>query len=280
MLLSFEGLSRPVELIGCDDFAHLIAALLRGWNMGEAAPSPDVSPIITIEKTEAGYACTSRWRHDPSVFRHPVTAICDFFVDLMRAYIADNPSLLCLHCAAARFRSGLVLFPSAYRAGKSVLSVHLARAGIRIFGDDVMPVSVATGEGRAAGILPRLRLPLPDDTSAGFGEFVAGHAGPNSDRYQYVNLDEKVLAPMGETAPIHGIVLLRREDGVATSIEPVEKSEVLRSAILRNFSYNMPGTEILDHLFAIVDGAACYDLNYDDGEDAVRLLIETFANAD
>ena len=59
-------------------------------------------------------------------------------------------------------------------------------------------------------------------------------------------------------------------------MQSVEKSEVLQSAILRNFSYNMPGTEIFDRLHAIVDGASCHTLDYDSGEKAAKLLMDAF----
>ncbi len=53
MLLAFEGLSRPVALVGCDDLIEPIAAVLRGWRFAEVAPS-SAAPVITIEATARG----------------------------------------------------------------------------------------------------------------------------------------------------------------------------------------------------------------------------------
>ena len=68
-----------------------------------------------------------------------VDAACSFIVDLIRAYIAAAPSLLCLHGAAAEFAGRLVVFPTPYRSGKSTLTAYLAAAGVRVYADDILP---------------------------------------------------------------------------------------------------------------------------------------------
>ena len=126
MLLAFEGISRPVALIDSDDLVECFSAVLRGWRFPELASSSASPPIITIRKTSKGYGVESPWRPSPSYYRDPVDAVCTFLVDLIRAYIADDPSLLCLHGAAAEFAGRLVVFPTTYRSGKSTLSAYLA----------------------------------------------------------------------------------------------------------------------------------------------------------
>ncbi len=277
MILSFAGLIRPVSLVGCDELAGYIGAILRGWRIEQLADdSAADDAIISIHKTEDGYSRTSRWLSQPAIYAHPVDAACDFLVDLMRAYAAGNSSLLCLHSAAARLNDGLVIFPSTYKAGKSVLSAHLAAAGIRLFTDDVLPIESTTNHAWAPGILPRLRLPLPDNASPEFRRFVDRHEGPRSDRYLYLALDEAALAPLGETAPIRGVVLLDREDNAAAEISPIGADEILQRTILRNFAHNLSGLETLDRLHAIVDEAQCFNLRYNAGEDAVASLVDAF----
>ncbi len=278
MLLSFEGLTGPVALTGCDELAECIASVLRGWQMREVAPDQAGEPVITIRKTDGRYSRTSRWLSEPASFSHPVNATCDFLVDLMRAYVADNAHLLCLHCAAARFGDGLVIFPSTYRAGKSTLSAHLAATGTRLFTDDVLPIVASTGHGMAPGFLPRLRLPLPDDSGRGFVDFIEQMAGPRSDRYIYFDPGEDVLAPMGETAPIRGAVLLDRTDDGPAELSPAGADEILQNAIQRNFAHNLSGLETLDRLHAIVDGRECYTLRYRNAEDAVAALEGAFGS--
>lgn len=283
MLLSFKGLNRPVALIGCDEMAEHIKALLRGWEMDDISQH-DISqqdgdaPDITIRATGGGYSRTSPWLTRPHSFSHPVDAACDFLVDLMRAYVADNEDLLCLHCAAARFDGGLVIFPSTYKAGKSTLSAALAAAGTRLFTDDVLPIHAATGHGMAPGFLPRLRMPLPDNASTDFRAYVAAVAGPDSGRYLYFDPGEGGLAPRGETAPIIGAVLLMRDEDeeAAAGLVPAGADDILQNAIQRNFAHNLSGLDTLERLHGIVDDAACLSLSYQNAEQAAACLRERF----
>ncbi len=276
MLLSFTGLIRPVALIGCDELAEVIASVLRGWEMREMAQAETAEPAITIRRIDGRYSRTSRWLSEPASFSHPLNATCDFLVDLMRAYVADNERLLCLHCAAARFDDGLVIFPSTYKAGKSTLAAYLAAAGTRLFTDDVLPIDSVTGHGMAPGFLPRLRLPLPDDAGAEFRAFIDSKAGPGSDRFLYLDLAADGLAPLGETAPIRGAVLLMREADAPVELSPAGADDILQSAIRRNFAHNLSGLETLDRLHAVIDGAECHTLRYGHAEDAVARLEDAF----
>lgn len=209
MLLSFEGLSRPVRLVDCDELAEAIADVVVGWPF-RGAPVSGAEPVITLTKTEKGYQRVSPWLTKPAVYPDKVDAVCDFIVGLINAYIADDPRLLCLHCAAIEFEHGLVVFPNPYKAGKSILSVFLAAAGARVFADDVVPIRGPENKAEALGILPRLRLPLPDNASPRFNEFVRTHGGAESKKFLYITLSEPALAAFGSTAPIYGIVFLDR----------------------------------------------------------------------
>lgn len=276
MLLSFTGLIHPVALIGCDELAETIASVLRGWEMREMAQAKPAEPAITIHKIDGRYSRTSRWLSEPASFSDPLNATCDFLVDLMRAYVADNEHLLCLHCAAARFDDGLVIFPSTYKAGKSTLAAWLASTGTRLFTDDVLPIDSVTGDGMAPGFLPRLRLPLPDDAGAEFRAFVDRKAGPGNDRFLYLDLGADALAPLGEPAPIRGAVLLMRDEGAAAELLPAGVDDILQSAIRRNFAHNLSGLDTLDRLHAIVAGAQCHTLRYSHAKDAVAVLEGAF----
>jgi hypothetical protein len=275
-LLEFAGIGKPVVLVGCDELAPLIRQVLRGWDMREFvaadATETETETDIVIRRTEKGYIRRSPWNAKPLTFRHPVDAVCDFLVDLTNAYLADHPRLLCLHTAAIHLDDGLVLFPGTYKAGKSTLSVHCAAAGFRLFADDVLPVDGDTKAGVAPGILPRLRLPLPDNSDTAFTNLVTRHEGPRSDRYLYVDLEPDRFAPRGTRAPITAIVLLERIETGPPEIAGISGSEALQRAILQNFSRAMPAIDILDRLHHIVAGARCFELRYRTGEEAVDLI--------
>ncbi len=276
MLLSFEQLSRPVALIGCDHLAESISTLLRGWRCREISASTETPPSITIRRTSKGYELESLWRKSTVAYRDEVNTVCSFIVDLIKAYIAADPTLLCLHSAAAEFAGRLVVFPSRYRAGKSVLSAHLAAAGVRVYADDVLPIDERANHGVALGILPRLRLPLPDGVDAAFRDFVRRRSGLRNQRYAYLDLDAESLAPLGEEAPIGAFVLLRREAGARPELAPVSKSEILKRVILRNFADEVRAVDILDRLHDVVGDARCFRLCYDAAAEAAELLKQSF----
>lgn len=275
MLLAFEGISRPVELIDSDELVACFSAVLRGWRFAEVASSP-ARPVITLRRTASGYGLDSPWRSSPASYPDRVDAVCSFLVDLVKAYIADDTSLLCLHCAAVEFAGRLVIFPNRYRAGKSTLCAHLAASGVRLYADDVLPIRERPNRGVAPGILPRLRLPLPADASAAFRAFVDRRQGFGNKRYLYLDIDDDGLAPLGAEAPIGGFVILRREPNAEPALEPASKSEILQSAILRNFAYDVQAADILGRLHGLVDEALCFTLRYDNAEQAVALLTEAF----
>ena len=276
MLLSFEQLSRPVALIGCDNLAESISTLLRGWRCREVSALTETPPCITIRRTAKGYELESLWRKSTVAYRDEVNTVCSFIVDLIKAYIAADSSLLCLHSAAAEFAGRLVVFPSHYKAGKSLLSAHLAAAGVRIYADDVLPINERGNRGVAPGILPRLRLPLPDGVEAAFHDYVEHRSVLCNKRYKYLDLDADTLAPLGEEAPIGAFVLLRREAGVPPELTPVKKGEMLKRVILRNFSDEVRAADILDRLHDVVGDAQCFRLRYSGAAEAAELLKERF----
>ncbi|WP_135607017.1 hypothetical protein [Solemya velesiana gill symbiont] len=230
--------------------------------------------------TPDGFRRHSQWLKKESCFRDPVDAVCDFIVDLIHAYLSDKPELLCLHCAAVEFPEGLVLFPNTYRSGKSTLSAKLASRGLRLFSDDVLPLSIADRQGMALGILPRLRIPLPETADTHFKEYIDTHAGPANKRYHYSNLADTALAPLTEKAPIKGIVVLERTDEEPPSIIEANRGDMLKNVILRNFARQNTALNILDTLYALVEESACYVLKYNTLEEAANLLIEKFATSE
>jgi len=279
MFLAFDGIQRPLSLKGCDELARTISEILHGWPTQRIKPTSSL-PAFTITKTKAGYSRQSEWLKKPAVFPNKLNAACDFLVDAFKAYTADNPGLLCLHTAAVDFGDGLYLFPSTYRAGKSTLVTHLASLGLRVYADDVLYITDQDDTGMAPGVLPRLRLPLPDDGGDRFDTFVQTHRGAESPRFLYLKMNETELAPYGETAPIKGIIELNRDMDAEMALSPAKASDILKRTILQNFALEVSALETLDRLHRIVENADCYTLTYACGADAARHLKDTFFMAD
>ena len=271
----FGEIARPVVFVDCAELLPAVQAILRGWAI-EEVPRSDQEPCITLRGDPGGYWLESDWSRAPVFYDDQVDVVCSFVVELVWALIASQSSLLCLHAAAAAFAGKLLVFPNTYRAGKSTFTVQLAAAGVRVFADDVLPIRAPNNLAVAPGVLPRLRLPLPDAANRGFADFVQRHAGLCNQRYLYVDLDRPHLASFGETAPIGAFILLRRSKGQAASLEPMTSSEALRRVILRNFARDTAAADILDRLQNLIGSAACFKLRYSDGEAAAALLKERF----
>lgn len=275
MLISFDDMKRPVALNGCDEMANAIGSILHGWSFRKVKDSQAPPPAIIITKTRQGYSRQSEWLEKPIVYPNIINAACDFLVDAFKCAVADDPSLLCLHTAAVDFGDGLYLFPSTCNAGKSTLSAHLASMGVKIFADDVLYI---TGDnlGMSPGILPRLRLPLPDDGGDIFDAFVAKRRGPESRRFVYLKLRPGELAHYRETAPIKGIIELHRDPEAPLQMLPATTADILKRTILQNFSVDISALETLNRLHGISDAAKRFTLRYPDGASAARHLMETF----
>ena len=277
MLLAFEPMTRPVALIGCDELAPRIEAVLRGWRYRQIAAAAAGPPVITIRRTSGGYRLKSSWRPSGVVYRNQVDALCSFIVDLIKSSVAADPSQLChLHAAAAEFAGRLVVFPSRYQAGKSLLSAHLAAAGVRVWADDVLPIRRHANGAVAPGVLPRLRRPLPDNITAGFRDYVQRHSGLCNRRYLYLEVAAAGLAEKGEEAPVGAFVLLRREAGARPELAPVTGSQMLKRVILQNFAGEVPASDVLERLHGLVEDAQCFRLRYDAADEAAGLLRRKF----
>lgn len=274
--LSFADLQGPVVLTGCAELTGIIAQVLRGWDISPYEGPHDTEPVIRIEKSGTSFIRHSRWLDEPISFDDPVDAVCDFLVDLTKAYLDTATGMMCLHGAAAHFNSGLMIFPSTYHAGKSTLCVELARRGVRIFSDDVLPIENNRNFGVAPGILPRLRRPLPENAGTGLQGYMKSRASAASDRFQYVDLHAHELAPLGETAPISGIVLLERDDANSPELLPARESDIVKNIILRNFSKNVAAADVLDRLIEISWQADTHILKYATVEQAAELLCQRF----
>lgn len=253
--------------------------ILGDWKFRQVAATAGIEPVISVRENKFGYHRKSPWLAKAATYREPLDAACDLVVDLINGYVADNPGTLCLHCAAVKFSKGLVIFPATYRAGKSTLAVALARAGARVYADDVLPIPESPershGKGMALGILPRLRRPVPDAAGSAFRAFTRERAGAGSEKFLYIKLNRDELAPFGTMAAIIGVVILERMEGPA-ALTPASNGEALKAAAYRNFTHGIAAPDILERLHAIVKKAECYTLKYETIGQAVGILTEKF----
>ena len=275
--LIFDDMSNSVELINCRHLIDFFPLIFSGWHITEVSAEHS-SPVLSLRLEDNNYVLESDWLEKPAYRENADAAICLLVAELIRAYVHEDRQLLCLHGAAAEFGGKLVLFPSNYRAGKSILSACLAASGVRLFSDDVLPISLREAEGIAPGFAPRLRLPLPDNLDSATREFISKHNRLQGEQYLYLDLENDLLAPRGFQLPVGAIVLLERGEGVSLGMETVAEAEVLRQMIWQNFARETEAPRILAVLSELVASSQCFRLRYDRAEDAVRLLCDNFSD--
>ena len=254
----------------------MLQKVFRDINICEIEAGASHVPQIIVEKSWKGYIRQSMWLEKPVLFKDPLDALCDLTVDIIHAYVRDAPGSLCLHTAAVQFNSGLFLFPSTYRSGKSILSMHLASKGVPVFTDDALPITPENDSAMVISLYPRLRLPLPDSVTADFLRFFDENKGESNHRYSFIQLNEELLPPYGTTAEIKGIVILQREEGASVELSEATMAETVKKMILRNFARRNPALDIVDRIYKIVGKSSCYKLIYDNLDEASDFLIERF----
>ncbi len=275
VLLAFDGIARPVALVGCGHLLPILRAALPSWPFAQVAEA-GTEPVITLVRRGGRHVIRNPWMDEAILETSDVAAVCSLIVDLVKAFVEDNRDLMCLHGGAALIGDKLLVLPSTYRAGKSTLLAQLAADGVPVFADDVLPIGGPSDHGRALGIAPRLRLPLPGGAGPRLRAFVDRHAGPGDGYYLYLDPPADLLPAYGATAPIGAVVMLDREDDAPAELFAAPRAAALRALIGRNFGIGPGAGDILDRLAAVTDGVPCLTLRYGDLADASQLLRETF----
>lgn len=275
--LVFDGLKDPVALINCDHLIDHLTVVFPSWRP-QIFPATELPAILTLSYENSIYSLDADWLPEPIHRKDKVDAICALIAELVQAYVNGNAELLCLHAGAVKLTDRLVVFPSRYRAGKSVLSACLVAAGIPLYCDDVLPIDINSGTGIAPGIAPRIRIPLADNLDSESVNFINARSGLEGKQYLYLDLDIELLAERGQAAPIGAFVLLEREVGVKASLEHISEAEVLHQVIWQNFAREAEAPRILQKLSDLVARAQRFRLRYDKAEAAVAILKAKFAD--
>ena len=260
LYLIFDDMPRPVELINCSHLLEHFSLVFPGWSLMQSF-EPVQPPVLTLSRARDAYTLRGYWLDEPLQRFDDVDAICALVAEVMKAYVRQDDKLLCLHGAAAEFADRLIVFPA---------------AGVRLFCDDILPVSLAGGEGVAPGLAPRLRLPLAENLSRESKDYIQRHNRLEGSRYLYLDLERDALAPRGWPLPIGAFILLERQPGAGAALEPVTEAEVLRQVVWQNFAREAEAPKILEVLGRLVRHAQRYRLRYDRAEEAAALLGERF----
>lgn len=275
--LKFEGLNKTAALEDAAPLESMVSDVLSAWPHQVSSTPPDDPSFLTIRQAEAGrWSLVTEDAPDAPRIWDSVNTVCDLVAEMAWEHLRSDPELLCLHAAAVNFDGRLVVFPNARRAGKSTLSIALARLGRQLYTDDFLPVSIdAVNQsclGIANGASPRIRLPLPQDFSDAFHTWADQDRGPSNRQYKY--LLDTPIAPHGETLPLGAMVVLdRQDDPVEPTLAPMARADALESIITQNFARTRHSGAILKSIDVITRHLPIFRLTYHNGEAAAEYLL-------
>ncbi|MDP3197062.1 PqqD family peptide modification chaperone [Tabrizicola sp.] len=277
----FQGVTAPLRLDGAGAILPIVAEIAAAWPYRLVDADLLADPFFTIrgDLGQGKLLCESHVEDRPAQLWDPVNAVCDAMASLAVALPLSDPHLICLHAAGVEMAGQLVVFPNLRRAGKSTLSVALARAGHPIFSDDVVPLSFPSGGvavGHAMGIAPRLRLPLPDTLPADFRSWAEAMPGPRNRQYHYLPLPGQPAH--GTRLPVGAFVLLDRRDAPTAARLTAVPPDVAMDALLhQNFTRDRHSGAVLEVVAATLAAAPVWQLTYTDLDEAVKCLEAGFA---
>lgn len=273
--MHFPGTGLSLRLQGAGPVRRALMGAIRGWQPQTlSAPRPGHRQTL-VTQGPGGFVARSPFFQGDLGGLDAASAACALIADLSEGFLANRPGCMALHCGAFRFAGDLILLTGPMRAGKSTLIGRLtAEPDVTVFCDDVLPLT-ADLKAVALGIAPRLRLPLPKETTAAFRRHVAMTPGPRDRRYAYLAAPN--VAPHGTQArPGTLIVLDRRQIGPAT-LHRMDRDQAMHHLLAQN----MGDLGSADQAFAktrdMAAAMTCLRLVYADLEDAVALLRRAFA---
>ncbi len=278
--LTFADINAPLRLIGGEALFDLIRAILPGWPFQVSEIEPKTPPFfsIDVDGDEGKFLCRDMTAEDAKPRKlDSVNAVCDLVAAMSRALPAAQPTLICLHAAAIEVSGRLVVIPDARRAGKSTLAACLAHLGCTVFSDDFLAVSFdQEGRlvGRANGICPRLRLPLPDAMVPDFADWALGVPGPSNNQYKYLSLDN--LPASGNTLPLGAIVLIDRADDAKIAFHDVTPDDAMTVLLRQNFTRDIHSGGVLTAMERLLVTLPLTKLHYSNASDAATRIIDNF----
>jgi hypothetical protein len=276
--------ANPVLVENAEIVMPYLPYYLAGWTIswaGETAPrTPDAR---VVEHPDGTFQVLSIGPGGADfIFDNPYDAANGLAGALISIFVGRDPQMICLHAGAARIGDGLVIVIGDSFAGKSSVALHLAVLGHRFFGDDQIAVTMENpSRGMCLGLMPKVRLPLPDDCGHAFREFVEGYSSMQGDEMAYLKLWEGEAGAFGETAPVRALVFLDRDTTGTGEAElrAASRPELVKAMIRTAFAPHVPSSDLLAGLTRLADAADSYHLRFASSREAAALLSREFRPA-
>ncbi len=186
---------------------------------------------------------------------------------------------LLLHAAVLERNGRAVILPGDPGAGKSTLTAALMLAGWRLLSDEMAMID------RGDGLLVPLARPVSlknrsidiiraFDARAVFGEVALDtHKGTVA----HLRPSAESVARMTEKARAAHVVFPRWREGASSSLRPRAKADAFMHNATHAFNYSLLGRLAFELNAALIDACDCWDFEYSDLDDALRVFEELTA---
>lgn len=273
----------PVLVENAEAVMPYLPYYMAGWPLKWAGSAAERAPDVqVIEHADGTFQVVSTGPGGSDfMFDNPYDAANGLAGGLISVFVSRDPQMVCLHAGAARVGDGLVVVIGDSFAGKSSVALHLAVLGNRFFGDDQIAVTLANpSHGMCLGLMPKVRLPLPEDCGDAFREFVDGYSSMQGEEMAYLKLWEGEAGTFGETAPVRALVFLDRAETGETHLRPASSPELVKTMVSAAFAPHIPSSGLLAGLTRLADAAEAYHLHFSSSRDAAALLSREFRSVD
>jgi hypothetical protein len=273
----------PVLVENAEAVMPYLPYYLAGWAIAWAGDAAPRTPDIRIVEHPDGTSRVLSFGPGGAdfTFDNPYDAANGLAGGLISVFVGRNPRMICLHAGAARIDDGLVIVIGDSFAGKSSVALHLAVLGHRFFGDDQIGVTLDNpSHGLCLGLMPKVRLPLPEDCGDPFREFVDGYSSMQGDDMAYLKLWEGEAGAFGETVPVRALVFLdRNKSGMGDDgprLHSASRPELVKTMIRTAFAPHVASQDLLAGLTRLADAADSYHLTFSSSREAAGLLSSEF----
>lgn len=270
----------PVRVAGAELLLAHLPVFLGGWPMRWSGEAGAADIVVREEPGGAVFVESFGPGGGTFSFDNPLDAANALAGALVAGFIAARPDHVCLHAGSALVGGGLAVLIGESFAGKSSVALQLAAMGYRLYGDDRLALRLAADgppAGLCLGLMPKLRLPLPDDAGPLLAEFVESYAEIRTDAVTYLRPWDTEAATFGETAPLSALVVLERGGEAPAALTPAPPADIVRALVTGMFAPRHSAEELVAAMTRLAGAVPGYRLRWTQSAAAARAVSGVLA---